>query len=95
MATSQSTLRAFNFSVKDDPQVVIIDANGNVSTNVLVVNNSANLGNVGNVYIGGGSNGQVLQTDGAGNLTWTSSANVNQIHNGDSNVTIPDIRGND
>ena len=98
MATSQSTLRAFNslggFSVKDDPQVVIIDANGNVSTNVLVVNNSANLGNVGNVYIGGGSNGQVLQTDGAGNLTWSSSANVNQIHNGDSNVTIPDVSGN-
>jgi hypothetical protein len=99
MATSgNSTLRAFNslggFSVKDDPQIVIIDANGNVTTNVLVVNNSANLGNVGNVHIYGGSEGQVLQTDGNGNLTWSSSANVNQIHNGNSNVTIPDVNGN-
>ena len=95
---ANSTLRAFNslggFSVQDDPQVVIIDANGNVSTNVLVVNNSANLGNVGNVYIGGGSNGQVLQTDGNGNLTWSSTANLNEIQNGYSNVYIPNANGN-
>jgi len=95
---ANSTLRAFNslggFSVKDDPQIVIIDANGNVSTNVLVVNSSANLGNVGNVYIGGGSNGQVLQTDGNGNLIWSSTANINEIQNGNSNVVINDLNGN-
>ena len=31
---------------------------------------SANLGNVGNVKIGGGTNGYVLATDGSGNLSW-------------------------
>jgi hypothetical protein len=81
------------FSVGQVPSNVIL-GNGDIFTNNITVNNFANLGNVGNVYIGGGSNGQVLQTDGSGNLSWTSSANVNQIHNGNSNVTIPNLNGN-
>lgn len=50
------------------------DANvtGNLTTDTITVNSHANLGNVGNVYIGGGTNGQVLSTDGAGNLNWTT-----------------------
>jgi len=73
----------------------------NVSANLVVLGNAnftsaANvaLGAVGNIHITGGSNGQVLQTDGAGNLTWSSTANINEIMNGDSNVFIPVANGN-
>jgi hypothetical protein len=44
-----------------------------ISIASLNVASNANLGNVGNVHISGGSNGQVLKTDGSGNLSWTSS----------------------
>jgi hypothetical protein len=40
--------------------------------NVTWNGNILNLGNVANLRIGGGTNGYVLQTDGAGNLTWTA-----------------------
>jgi len=58
--------------------------------------NGANvqLGNVGNVHILGGSDGFVLQTDGTGNLSWTEAPNINEITNGNSNVTIPSQDGN-
>lgn len=48
------------------------DANitSNLISNTLTVNSYANLGDVGNVYIGGGSTGKVLSTDGMGNLSW-------------------------
>ena len=37
----------------------------------VTASNGANLGsNVANVYIGGGSNNQILKTDGSGNLSW-------------------------
>lgn len=54
------------------------DANTNIlTTETLHVGNlstafSANLGNVANIKITGGSNGYVLKTDGSGNLTWAS-----------------------
>jgi len=67
------SLKALNsvggFSVGNSTITTIIYGNGDVTTGNLIVSNFANLGNVGNVYIGGGSNGQVLQTDGLGNLT--------------------------
>jgi len=40
----------------------------------LYVRGTAILGNVANVHITGGSQGQVLTTDGTGNLTWTDNA---------------------
>jgi len=39
----------------------------------LTVSGTSNLGNVGNVKISGGSSGQVLSTDGNGNLNFTNS----------------------
>lgn len=54
------------------------DADTNIlTTETLNVGNlvtafSANLGNIANVKITGGSNGFVLKTDGSGNLTWAS-----------------------
>jgi len=92
------SLKALNsvggFSVGNSTITTIIYGNGDVTTGNLIVSNFANLGNVGNVYIGGGANGQVLQTDGLGNLTWSSSANISIIDNGYSNVTIPTANGN-
>lgn len=38
----------------------------------LTITGISNLGNVGNVIITGGSNAQVLTTNGSGNLTWTT-----------------------
>lgn len=38
----------------------------------ITVTNSANLGNVGNVHIGGGTAGKTLVTDGLGNLSWSN-----------------------
>lgn len=36
------------------------------------ISGGSTLGNVANLHIGGGTNGYVLQTDGAGNLSWTA-----------------------
>jgi hypothetical protein len=64
----------------------------------LTVSGTTNLGAVGNVKVSGGSNGQVLLTDGNGNLTWSSlpsvsvtgvvqGSGVNATGNSSSNAT--------
>lgn len=54
----------------DGPNATVNMSNANIGNlNVLSI---ANLGNVSNVHITGGSNGLFLQTDGAGNLTWAA-----------------------
>ena len=55
-----------------DPAITVIQANGDVSTINFTANGLSNLGNVGNVKITGGTSGQVLSTDGAGNLVFTT-----------------------
>ena len=47
-------------------------AAGTLTTVGLNLSGTANLGAVGNVKITGGTSGQYLQTDGTGNLSWTS-----------------------
>jgi hypothetical protein len=42
----------------------------------LYTTNDIHLGNVGNVKLGGGAIGYVLQTDGTGNLTWSSKGTI-------------------
>ena len=59
-----------------DPAVTIIQANGDVSTINFTANGISNVGNVGNLKILGGNNGQYLQTDGAGNLVWDDIGNL-------------------
>jgi hypothetical protein len=59
----------------------------NSATNLLTVTklqvgSNANLGNVSNVVILGGTNGYFLQTDGAGNLTWAPAGNGGNTGNG-------------
>lgn len=50
----------------------ITNSNGTFAN--LVVTNSANLGANGNIIITGGSNNQVLSTDGLGNLSWVNAS---------------------
>ena len=60
----------------------------------VTVSGISNLGAVGNVRITGGANGQVLTTNGSGNLSWTSISTLSTISNGNSNVNIPAANGN-
>jgi hypothetical protein len=73
-----------------------MNVSANASIANLTVTASSNLGAVGNIYIGGGTNGQYLQTNGSGVLTWSSvsSGSASNISNGNSNVNIPSANGN-
>ena len=59
----------------------------------LTVSGNSNLGSNANLKLSGGTNGQVLFTDGAGNLSWVTIT-ANAIFNGNSNVSIPAADGN-
>lgn len=56
-----------------DPYFVYDSYAHELSTPKLDVTFSANLGEISNVTITGGTNGYVLQTDGTGNLSWAAS----------------------
>ena len=75
------------FSVGQTPANIIL-ANGDITTNNFTTTGVANLNNVGNVLIYGGSSGQVLTTDGAGNLSWSATGSPSSISNGNSNITV-------
>jgi hypothetical protein len=60
-----------------------ISSTGSASLTILTVSTTANLGAVGNITITGGSNGQVLTTNGNGVLSWSNDANSSY---GNSNV---------
>lgn len=75
----------------------VISANSFVGTGGtidFVSEGNISLGNVGNIHIDGGSNGYLLTTDGAGNLSWSATASTTEIFNGFSNVSIPVANGN-
>ena len=59
----------------------------------LTVTNHANLGNVGNVEITGGSNGYGLVTDGTGNLSWSSTGLGNSQYYGAFLSTLTQVNG--
>jgi hypothetical protein len=66
---------------------------GNLSTSgSLTVTGTTDLGSVDNVAIAGGTPGQYLQTDGSGNLSW-STVTANAIFNGTSNVSVDTLNG--
>lgn len=76
-----------NLSSVENGQLLGIDVTSNIATIVNVggtTGGEINLGTVSNVKLNGGTNGYFLQTDGAGNLTWTSSVGT---------VTIPGTPG--
>ena len=59
----------------------------------LVVTTYANLGGNANVYLGGGTTGQYLKTDGSGALSWGTVV-TSATSNGTSNLSIPFVNGN-
>ena len=78
-------------------------ANLAVTGNVTLSGANVSLGAVGNVKITGGANGQFLQTDGSGTLTWSTvtvagdgggASGPASISNGNSSVDIPTANGN-
>jgi hypothetical protein len=70
-------LRSFNsvsgFSTGQDPQLAIISDIGNVTPVNLTVTELTNLGPIGNITITGGSNGQIITTDGSGVLSFADT----------------------
>jgi len=66
------------------------------ASGVVNFSNTANvtLGAVGNLHIAGGSNSQVLSTDGAGNLTWTTVSAGSNYSNSNVANYLPTFTGN-
>ncbi len=101
------TIKKFNsvigYAVGDETTIDVIDANANVTANglsstgnVSFTGANVSLGAVANLHITGGSSGQVLTTDGAGNLSFTTGSGSSsaapmpyQIDTGET-ATVPD-----
>jgi len=83
--TSVGTLTSL--SVSGNTRTGNLSTTGNANVSGLIVGSSANLGAVGNVKITGGTSGQYLQTDGTGNLTWSTSTGGNGTPGG-SNTQV-------
>jgi hypothetical protein len=69
-------------------------SNATVETGNLIVSGESNLGSVSNIIITGGTSGQVLTTDGSGNLSFSAGSSnpapmPYQIDDGET-VTVPD-----
>lgn len=62
-----------------------LDVTGNVTVANITANGKVDLGKVADIKIANGSNGQVLSTDGSGNLSWVSVSS-SSISKGNSNV---------
>lgn len=76
------TLKYFNVKNGLVTGNITLDAtSSNVTANTFIgnisVTTSANLGNVGNITITGGSSGQVLSTNGSGSLSWVTPTSSN------------------
>lgn len=74
------------FSVGETPSNIIL-ANGDITTTNITTTGVSNLNSVGNVKISGGSSGQVISTDGAGNLSFITIGTAS-LNNGTSNVSV-------
>jgi hypothetical protein len=68
--------------------------NASANLNSLVVTGNSYLGGNSNVFIYGGSNGQVLSTDGAGNLSWANSSAGGGTPAGSNNYVQYNNNGN-
>ena len=74
------------FSVGETPANIIL-ANGDITTTNITTTGISNLNSIGNVKISGGSSGQVISTDGAGNLSYISIDSA-ALNNGNSNIRV-------
>jgi hypothetical protein len=74
------------FSVGETPANIIL-ANGDITTTNITTTGVSNLNALGNVRISGGSNGQAIVTDGAGNLSF-ATIDFDTLSNGNSNIFL-------
>ena len=74
------------FSVGETPANIIL-ANGDITTTNITTTAVSNLNAVGNVKITGGTSGQVISTDGSGNLSFVTIGTAS-LSNGTSNVNV-------
>jgi len=78
-----------NFTVGATSDVIVFtDSGANINGNLTVTGNST-LGANANVKITGGTTGQALVTDGAGNLSWTTVGSTSSLANGTTGISIP------
>ena len=83
------------FSVGDSTTANIILANGDITTGSLTANGNVNftatsnvaLGPITNIKITGGTYGQVVQTDGSGNLSFVTIS-TSSLSNGNANIQV-------
>ena len=93
--TAQTVTNAAQPNITSVGTLTSLAVTGNITATILNVSTTANLGAVGNVRITGGTNGQVLTTNGTGGLSWTTvSGSGSSISNGNSNVNIATANGN-
>ena len=74
------------FSVGETPANIIL-ANGDITTTNITTTGVSNLNSISNVKITGGTGGQVISTDGAGNLSFITVSTAG-LSNGTSNIAI-------
>jgi hypothetical protein len=88
LPTFTGNVGAGNVNVTGGVYTYNLSSTGLSSLTTLTVSATSNLGGVGNVRITGGSNGQVLTTNGSGNLSWTTGSGGG---GNTGNVTFNDI----
>jgi hypothetical protein len=74
------------FSVGETPANIIL-ANGDITTTNITTTGISNLNSVANVRITGGTSGQSIVTDGAGNLSF-ATIDFDTLSNGNSNIFL-------
>ena len=74
------------FSVGETPANIIL-ANGDITTTNITTTGVSNLNSISNVKITGGTGGQVVSTDGAGNLSFVTISSSG-LTNGTSNIQV-------
>ena len=96
--TSEVSIPAVNGNVNvtaaGNANILVVTGTGANISGTLQVSGQSNLGAVGNVIITGGTNGQYLQTNGSGNLTWVGISSSSSLANGNSEVSIPVVNSN-
>ena len=95
LPTFTGNVGAGNVNVTDTVYASDLSATGLASLTLLNVSTTANLGAVGNVIMTGGTNGQVLTTNGSNVLSWTTVSGGNSSYgNGDVANYLPTFTGN-
>jgi hypothetical protein len=77
-----------NNAVVTTANITTLSATGNANVGNLSVTGIANIPNISNLRISGGSNGQLLATFGNGVLYYANAGNATSLVNGNSNVIV-------